>query len=175
MGRVTSGLLLLVGALLVVTWVVAPASSAPPQVVVSAPPSATATPTSSPELDEINREVDRLRLRLSTPVRDVSPSRDPFQFETRRVAAEPMATPSREFVTEPVAAPLVTWPTLVAILSSGTDAQPELRAVFEDEAQLVQIRSAGDLIGDVTVVAVADDVVELTHVASGAATRVTLR
>ena len=43
-----------------------------------------------------------------------------------------------------------------------------------DEVTL-RVSMDGDTIGDVTVVAVTADVVELTHVASGVATRVTLR
>jgi hypothetical protein len=173
MRRVTSGLLFLVGALLVVTWVVAPASSAPPQVAVTAP--SPPPPPFSPELDAINREVDRLRQRLASPVPDLAPARDPFQFVEPRVSAEREAERSEPLVIEPVVATFTTWPTLVAILSSGSDAQPELRAVFEDGSQLVHIRSVGDTIDEVTVTAVASDVVELTHVPSGITTLVTLR
>lgn len=175
--RVNPHPLLALGAVLVVAWVVAPLSSSPPpQAVVERPAAPSPEPT-APEIDEINREVDRLRDRLAEPTRAVEPSRDPFQFVESR--ADRAATPRHAEAPSVVAAEppraIIVWPSLVAILSSGTDAAPSHRAVLEDVSELVQFRSTGEAMGDIVVTAIAADQVTLTHVPSGESTQLTLR
>jgi hypothetical protein len=78
------------------------------------------------------------------------------------------------FVPE-AARPIIAWPSLVAILSSGSDASPTRQAVFEDTTGLMQFRSAGEAMGDIAVTAIAADTVTLTHTPSGESTQVALR
>jgi hypothetical protein len=175
MTRVSPRLLLAFAALLLVAWIVVPVSTSPPSSAPGSPAAVLQELTPSPELEAINREVDRLRDRLAEPARNTVPVRDPFQFaESERVRLElpPAGEPSPIMV---AAAPVVAWPRLVAILASGDDAAPVWRAVFEDRAQLVQIRSVGETIGDVAVTDVSGDSATLTHTPSGETTRVPLR
>lgn len=176
MTRVTPRLLLAIGALLLVVWVVVPLSSSPPPQRAAPAASAVAPlPPIAPELDEVNREVDRLRDRLAEPVREVTPVRDPFQFGAAPAGRFDARRPEDDpFVREPER-PAIVWPPLVAILSSGSDASPTRQAVLEDAAELVQLRSVGEAIGDIVVTAIAVDAVTLTHAPSGESTRVALR
>jgi hypothetical protein len=76
----------------------------------------------------------------------------------------------------PVPAPsTVSWPSLVAILSSGNDRSPSHQVVLEDASELVQFRSAGEAMGDIVVTAITADQVTLTHSPSGESTQLTLR
>lgn len=177
MTRVTPRLLLAIGASLLVAWVVVPLSSSPPpQTAAPTTASATSPLPIPPELDAINREVERLRERLAAPVSETTPTRDPFQFTAppverftgRRPADDrfaPIPEPER---------PAIAWPSLVAILSSGPDAAPARQAVFEDASELVQLRSVGEAIGDIVVTEIAADEVTLTHAPTGESTRVML-
>jgi hypothetical protein len=178
MTRVTPRLLLAIGALLLVAWVVVPLSSSPPQGGTPLPtaPAVAPLPPIAPELDEINREVDRLRDRLAEPVRDVTPFRDPFQFAAAPAEERFNARPPEEepFGREPER-PAIGWPLLVAILSSGSDASPTRQAVLEDASELVHVRSVGDAIGDIVVTAISIDAVTLMHTPSGESTHVALR
>lgn len=177
MTRVNPRLLLALGAVVLVAWVAAPQSSSPPpQVAVTTPAVASADPV-SPEIEQINREVDRLRDRLTEPARATEPVRDPFQFiepRVHRAASQPRTEPAR--IDVPVPAPsTVSWPSLVAILSSGNDRSPSHQVVLEDASELVQFRSAGEAMGDIVVTAITADQVTLTHSPSGESTQLTLR
>jgi hypothetical protein len=176
MTRVTPRLLLAIGALLLVAWVVVPLSSSPPS-QIAAPAASAGAPLApvAPELDEINREVDRLRDRLAEPVRNTTPVRDPFEFAPAPAERFNARRPDDDlFVREPER-PAIVWPPLVAILSSGSDASPTRRAVLEDASELVQFRSVGEVMGDVVVTAITADTVTLTHTPSGESTQVALR
>lgn len=176
MRRLTSALLAVLGALLVVSWVVA--SGTPPQPsgpAVAAPN----PPPAPPELDVINREIARLGARLEAPASDVTPIRDPFQFAS---AATPSSLtsavppPDAPGLVMPATPPelRVRWPRLVAIVSDGDEAAPTLRAVFEDARQIVQLRSAGETLDEVTVDHVAPGTVTLTHAPTGTTRHVPL-
>jgi hypothetical protein len=167
MRPLTSILLAVLGALVVVSWVLASGSPRPaaaqmaPVVPVPAP---------VPEVAAIDREVDRLTERLAVVTRAEAPARNPFEFAD---AARESRAVSDEFPSEPyVTAPHVQWPRLIAILSTGEGGQP-LRAVFEDARQLIRIRSAGELMDEVTIDAITPDGVTLSHV-SGLSRRLTL-
>lgn len=169
MARVTSSVLLAAGTLLLVTWLVSPAASAPPQqLTVDAPPVAAA-----PELDEINREVDRLRERLATTAVAAPPARDPFQFapllSTRR-----SDTPE-DFRPPIVFEPAIVWPELVAILSSASPSIPTHQAAFEDNAHAIQILSAGGVLDGFVIDSVTADAVVLSHPATGRTSQLSLR
>lgn len=118
----------------------------------------------------IDREVDRLTERLSVAGRVQAPLRDPFQFETPAGVDVDGRDP---IPSEPFVRVLrVAWPRLVAILTSA-DANAPVRAVLEDAQAIVQIRSAGETIGEITIADVTRDGVLLTH-SSGVSRRVTL-
>ncbi len=177
MPRLSPRLLLLSGILLVALRIVVPLSSSSPSQPPVAAPAVTVAVDTPPELEDVNREVERLRDRLTDRARATTPRRDPFRF------ADPV--PSTTFgastaaidailPAEPVR-PAIAWPVLVAILSSGDSAAPVYRAVFEDAAGVVHVRSTGQSIGGVTVDAVTGDVVTVVHGASGESTQLTLR
>lgn len=170
MARLTSLLLLGAGALLLVTWLVAPATSSP-QATVPSPPF-----SPLPELIAINSELDRLETRLAAPAAP-GVTRDPFQFASsphavsaneRRDSVAPNAQPT-------AVRPAVTWPRLVAILSSGTEANPVRRAVFEDANALLQIRSVGEAIDDARVDRITDDAVIVTSLSAEQTTSLSIR
>jgi hypothetical protein len=70
----------------------------------------------------------------------------------------------------------VVWPTLVAILSSpDAGASPVRRVVLEDRTELIQIRSAGETLGDIVVTEISADDATLTHTPTGESVRVPLR
>lgn len=171
MGRLTTSFLFGAGVLILVTWVVASASSPPQE---PRRESAGSPPPALPELDAINREVDRLRERLATPAPESTPQRDPFQFEDTATPDTGIGRPQDVAVDTP-AEPVLQWPVLVAILESGDEAQPSRRAVFEDTRQLIQIRSTGETLGGFSVTAVDADVVSLTHITSGQSVRLSVR
>ena len=177
MPRLSPRLLVLLGVLLVALRIGVPLSSSPPQdaattrSVVEAPELPMA-----PELEDINREVDRLRDRLAEPGRAIAPARDPFQFANR---GDDRVVDARRFIDNAPAdperrAPAMVWPTLVAILSSGSDASPARRVVIEDAAGIVHVRSIGEAHGDITISAIGADHVTLVHAPSGASTRLVL-
>jgi hypothetical protein len=176
MTRVTPRLLLAVGALLLAAWLVVPLSSSPPPQTQAQTTGVVAPPVAAPpELDEINREVDRLRERLAEPVRVTTPARDPFQFAEPPAAPVIALPPATDVFTPASDRPTIAWPSLVAILSSGSDASPTRQAVLEDAAEVMQFRSVGEAIGDIVVTAIDADAVTFTHTPSGESTRAALR
>ena len=169
MARVTSSVLLAAGALLLVTWLVSPAASAPPQQLsIDTPPA-----QAPPELDDINREVDRLRERLATTAVVAPPARDPFQFaplpSARRLDAPEEFHPPIAFE------PPIVWPELVAILSSGPASAPTHQAAFEDSAHAMQILSAGGTLDGFLIDSVTGDAVVVSHSATGRTSQLSLR
>ena len=172
--RLTPRLQLTVAALLLAAaWVVVPVSTSPtPEGQTLRATPAPVVPV-VPQLEALDRELDRLRDRVVELEAAPVPSRDPFQF-----AAVHDDVP-RDLMGEPSVAELqpqaVAWPSVVAILRSGPDSAPTLRAVLEDRSQIVQFRSAGDALGDVVVTAITAETVTLTHTPSGQSTTVTLR
>jgi len=178
MTPVTPRLLLALGALVVVAWLVTPVSSSPPpQHLAPAPPTVEVTLPVAPELAELNGEVERLRLRLAEPARPSEPVRDPFQY-----AASPIeAVPSGRSLIDLDAVPFepersaVVWPSLVAILSSGSDEVPTRQAVLAGASQLLEFRSVGEALGDVVVSGITAEHVTLTHAPSGESTHLSLR
>lgn len=170
MARLTSLILLGAGALVLVTWLVAPATSSPqvPRV---------ATPTPPPDLVQINQELDRLQSRLAPPARPVI-VRDPFQFaaSSRSSDAAPGRAVDNDDDTQAVPPqPAVSWPRLVAILTSGAEPARDVRAVFEDRHGIIQILNAGDTIDDVRVDRITAEDVLLATMTGDQTTRLALR
>jgi hypothetical protein len=171
--RLTPRLQLMVAALLLAgAWVVVPVSTSPtPEAQAPRAVPVPAVPV-APQLEALDRELERLRDRVVEPVTAPVASRDPFQFAPERDVPH-------GFVSEPSVAesqpPAVAWPPVVAILRSGSDSAPTMRVALEDGSQVVHFRSAGDTIGDVVVTAITAETVTLTHTPSGQSTTVTLR
>jgi hypothetical protein len=168
MARVTSSVILAAGAILLVTWLVTPAASGPPrQSSVDAP--AIAAP---PEIEAIDREVERLRDRLDTTVVIAPPARDPFQFVPLPSARRPELPDQLPVPT--VFEPTIVWPALVAILSSGPSATPTFQAAFEDDAHTIQILSSGASLDGFVIEEVTGDTVLISHPATGRTSRLSL-
>jgi hypothetical protein len=164
--------LMLAALLLVAAWVVVPVSTSPTPRPQVPPPAPVPVVPVAPQLEALDRELDRLRDRVVEPAPAPVASRDPFQFAAARgMSPLPASEPS---VAEPPLA-TVAWPSVVAILRSGSDSAPTMRAVLEDGQQVVQFRSAGEALGDVVVTAITAETVTLTHPPSGQSTTVTLR
>ena len=182
MSRVSPRLLLLLGALIVALRVGGTLSSSPASQASPPAPAETIAPLAAlPELEAIDREVDRLRDRLAAPARADAPRRDPFQFADAR--PHPGRAPASSVgdearlvrETESAAEPVVAWPVLVAILATGGADAPTYRNALLDAADLVQVRAAGESLGLVVVEAVTADEVTLVHQGTGVSTRLTLR
>lgn len=164
---------MLAALLLATAWVVVPVSTSPTPstqtpLAAPAPPSVPV----APQIEALDREVDRLRDRLVEPVSAPVISRDPFQFAAARDVPRLVVSEMPVAESQPLA---IAWPSLVAILRSGSDAAPTMRAVFEDRSQVVQFRSTGEALGDIVVTTITTESVTLTHTPSGQATTVTLR
>jgi hypothetical protein len=71
--------------------------------------------------------------------------------------------------------PDVSWPRLVAILSSGNATAPEHRAVFEDTNGIIQILNAGEIIGGVRVDRITTDEVFVTATSVDEVTSLSVR
>lgn len=167
MARLTSLLLLGAGALVLVTWLVAPASSAPPQ-------AATAPVPAMPEIDRINHELDRLHARVA-PQPGPRVVRDPFQYESQTITPSADSDADDTDAESSVRRPAVSWPRLVAILSSGNAIAPEHRAVFEDANGIIQILNAGEIMGGVRVDRITTDEVFVTATSVDEATSLSVR
>jgi hypothetical protein len=174
----TSRLLLALGASLLAAWLVAPVSSSPPPQAGAMVTSEAMVPLAAlPELDALNGEVDRLRDRLAEPARASEPVRDPFQYAAvpiERVVALRALDPLDADSFEPQR-PSIVWPSLVAILSSGTDELITRQAVLGIGYDLLEIRSVGEVLGGIVVSDITSDAVTLTHALSGQSTHLALR
>lgn len=176
MSRTTRLLLLVVLPLAGLRIVVPLASSPEAQLPAPAPP-APLSAAVSPEVAEVDREIERLISRLSEPAQLPAPRRDPFRFvdaappalrNTFRDDAETFAPPES-------IRPSVNWPILVAILTSGDNDAPIRRAVFEDVAGIVHVRSAGESLDGFRVEAVDSDAVTVVHEVTGLTTGLSIR
>jgi len=168
MHRIAPALLFTGLALLARAWIAEP--SAPP---LRIPAVASASPANlSPELDDVNAQVDRLHARTAAPPVYPAPSRDPFRFG-RRV---PVTTPAREAATPPPAieAPAPVLPRLIAIVADPVDGVLVRRAVLSD-GEGVTVTAVGETVGAFVLRAIGDDGVDLQQRASSAIYHLSLR
>jgi Tfp pilus assembly protein PilP len=168
MSRLRS-LLLLGGTVLVMSYISAPAAPTP------AP---ARTPETMPVIDEsapaaraATQETARLRARLAIVPEKPVTQRDPFSFGTKsRVPKRATAAPEPEAVIE-VAPPLpLAWPRLVALLTDNG----KITAVL-GVGDGVEMLKAGETAGGFLVREITSTSIEVVHVATSAATRLTLR
>lgn len=170
MPRVATSIVLSASALLLLAWGVQPAVSAPPAVP---PPSPLmdALDQAAPVLTDVDREVGRLKERMTTEVAYPPPTRDPFNFgrrpESPRARVEVPIAP-------PVFVPAPTLPKLVAIVENPSpDGGVVRRAVLAD-ADDVQFFAAGQTAGAFTITSINETSVVLVDRASGTSYSVTL-
>jgi hypothetical protein len=163
-----ASLTLIIGAVLLMTWVLDSANARPrrdePAVQI-----ADLRRPSTPAVEDIESDVNRLRARLPVPTKYPQPSRDPFRFGRD-------AEPPRVEAPQPVnvATPPPVLPRLVAILSDTSSGGPMRRAALGLGAN-VRILSVGDTVGSFRVAAITADDVELVDTVTGATFRVSLR
>jgi hypothetical protein len=176
MSRLRS-LLLLGGTVLVMSYISAPA----------APTQAPATPetqmraidetapvqgaTAETLINDATQETARLRARLAVVPELPVTQRDPFSFGTKpRVPKRVTAAPEPEPVVEVAPLPPLVWPKLVALLTDNG----KITAVL-GMGDGVEMLKAGETAGGFLVREITATSIEVVHVATSVATRLTLR
>lgn len=169
MSRLRS-LLLLGGTVLVMSYISAPA--APTPAPARAPErDMRAIDATAPAIEAASQEAARLRARLAVVPELPVAQRDPFSFgKAPRVPKRATAAPEPEPVVEVAPpAPLV-WPKLVALLTDNG----KITAVL-GVGDGVEMLKAGETAGGFLVREITSTSIEVVHVATSVATRLTLR
>jgi hypothetical protein len=162
------------GAVLLSTHILAPAQSPTPPAPVK-PADLQPIDQVRPLVDTVDAAVGRLRERLSSAPEYPNPVRDPFRFGAHaEPAPRPVVTPVK--VLPPVivaAAPAVTLPHIVAILSQTTEAGAERVAslAMGDEVGVVK---AGESFLQFVVRRIDADMVELVDPVTGSTFKISL-
>ncbi len=173
MHRLTSAFLL-GGAVLLTSYINAPAAPTPAPTPVSSAEMA-AIDAMKPLVEEVVRQTERLKVRLTpTPAEPVA-RRNPFGFGNSTRPAPSTSTSTAEPEPAPVVelAPAIAWPTLVALLTGKGEAST-LSAVLA-LGDTVEILTAGAIVGGFHVREITATSVELVHVASSSITRLAIR
>ena len=177
MSRLRS-LLLLGGTVLVMSYISAPAAPTPaPQraperdmraIGAIAPAVEDAT---APAIEAASQETARLRARLAVVPELPVAQRDPFSFgKAPRVPKRATAAPEPEPVVEVAPLPPLVWPKLVALLTDNG----KITAVL-GVGDGVEMLKAGETAGGFLVREITSTSIEVVHVATSVATRLTLR
>jgi hypothetical protein len=169
-------ILLFAGAVLLSTHILAPASSPPPPRPVTAADLAPIAQT-TPVVEQVDAQVERLRERLATPPAYPAPVRDPFTYGTRpdqprAKAAAPSAAPAT--IAEKPAIPAPPLPRVIAIATDVVDGalvRTAVLALGED----FQVVKSGETFSKFVVRSVGIDVVELSDPASGSIVTISLQ
>ena len=168
-----SAIVIVAGAVLVSTHILAPAASPPAPAAVTAADVAAIAQT-TPVVEQVDAQVDRLRERLATPPVYPPPVRDPFRFGQRTEPARPKPAAAPSVVVERPAAPAPALPHLVAIATNvigGTSVRTAVLAAGDD----VHVVKTGDTYGTFVVLAIGADGVELTDPAAGSTFKISLQ
>ena len=163
--------LLLGGTVLLMSYINAPAAPTP------TPARATesemrAIDAMAPVTDDAAQETAKLRERLAVvPERPVT-QRDPFSFgtaprKTKRAVVAPEPEPVAPEVAPP---PPLVWPKLVALLTDNGNITAVLGV-----GEAVEVLKAGETAGGFLVREITATSIEVVHVATSVATRLTLR
>ena len=171
MSRLRSALLL-GGTVLLMSYISAPAAPTP------APARATETEmraidAMAPVAEAATQEAARLRARLAVVPEKPVTQRDPFSFGTTpRVPKRVIAAPEPEPVVSDAAPPPppLVWPKLVALLTDNG----KITAVI-GVGDAVEMLKAGETAGGFLVREITSTSIEVVHVATSVATRLTLR
>jgi len=173
--------LLLGGTVLLMSYINAPAAPTPAParaadnelraIDAMAAVAQAATKETAP-IDDATQETARLRARLAVVPEKPVTQRDPFSFgtasrKTKRAVVAPEPEPVAPEVAPP--APLV-WPRLVALLTDNG----KITAVI-GVGDSVEMLKAGDTAGGFLVREITATSIEVVHVATSVATRLTLR
>ena len=167
-------IVLFAGAVLLSTHILAPAASPPPPPAFGAADLAAIVQT-TPVVEQVDAQVDRLKARLASPPAYPAPVRDPFRFGARTEPTAPKAAaPAPAPVAPGPASVAPTLPHLVAIATNGADGGLVRTAVLAagDDLQLVR---AGETYSKFLVSFVGTDAVELTDPATGSTFRISLQ
>ena len=163
--------LLLGGTVLLMSYINAPAAPTPAPVRPTEN-DLRAIDAMAPVVEDATQETARLRARLAVVPEKPVTQRDPFSFgtasrKTKRVVAAPEPEPVAPEVAPP--APLV-WPKLVALLTDNG----KITAVI-GVGDSIEMLKAGDTAGGFLVREITATSIEVVHVATSVATRLTLR
>jgi hypothetical protein len=125
---------------------------------------------------DIQREADRLQVRVHQVPQYVETSRNPFRFGARPA---PAARPSGTSGPAP-AAPVVPPPappsiTLDGIATDVVDGQAQRTAILKTEAGVVLVREGEEVAGQFRVGKIASDAIELVKISDGSVLRLALR
>jgi len=179
MARLRSALLL-GGTVLLMSYISAPAAPTPTParasevemraIAAMAPVARDATQETARLTDA--QETARLRARLAVVPAKPVPQRDPFSFGSmsrvpKRATAAPEPEPVQPDMEPP---PSLVWPTLVALLTDNG----KLTAVL-GVGDTVEMLKAGETAGGFLVREITATSIEVVHVATSVATRLTLR
>lgn len=174
MSRLRSALLL-GGTVLLMSYISAPAAPTP------APAPATQTQmraidAMAPVGEAATQETARLRARLAVVPDKPVTQRDPFSFGTKsRMPKRVVAAPEPEAVAPPASIdvappPPLVWPKLVALLTDNGKTTAVLGV-----GDTVEMLKAGESAGGFLVREITSTSIEVVHVATSVATRLTLR
>ena len=155
------------GAGIVATWFF----SMPPARVPDAERPAVRTPQSVSSIIDIQKEADRLHVRVPQEAHYSQPSRNPFRFTQRREPARPTTgvTPSPVVPVVPVAPP----PPRMTLDGVAADADRRT-AILHTDAGVV-LAKEGDEVAGYRVEKIAADAVELRKIDDGSALTLGLR
>jgi len=161
------------GAVVLSTHILAPARTTPNRPSVRPDDLQARLDQSSPAVDQMNTEVEKLRERLLTPPSYPPPTRNPFRFGEPPEPPRPksVAPVAPAIVTPPPPAPEL--PRLVAITSAIVDGAAIYSAVFAigDDVHLSKV---GETIAGLEIRSIAVDSVELAERATGATFKISL-
>lgn len=154
------------GAGIVATWFF----SMPPARVPDAARPLARTPERVSSIIDIQKEADRLHVRLPQEVQYSQPSRNPFRFSQRREPARPTSGVAAPVVpVTPVAPP----PPRLTLDGIAADAD-QRTAILHADAGVV-LAKEGDEVAGYRVAKIAADAVELTKIDDGSTLRLGLR
>jgi hypothetical protein len=124
------------------------------------------------EVEDAQETAARVRARLAVVPQKPVPQRDPFSFgKTPRVPKRVIAAPDAEPAAPDVAPPPpLVWPKLVALLTDNG----KITAVL-GVGDAVEMLQTGETAGGFLVRAITSTSIEVVHVATSVATRLTLR
>jgi hypothetical protein len=168
---------------MILTWLANAASPRPEPVAPGAAPQASAAPVAAGASDlafDMERETERLRLRIADAPGPRRSGRDPFRFAERRIAPVPRrVTPTPEYVDAPA---LMRQPAdeplpfkLIGVAERATADTTVRTAVLSGKADVFIVGVGDQVIGRYTVAVVAADAVELTDATTGQAVRLALK
>ena len=162
--------LLLGGTVVLMSYISAPAAPTPsPQ-----PPSreqVRAIDGTAPVAAELTQETAQLRARLAVVPQNPEPRRDPFTFGATPRAPKRVTTEAPDIVApETPPPPPIVFPKLVALLTDNGKVTAVLGI-----GDTVEMLKAGESAGGFTVREITSSSIEVVHVASSVAQRLTLR